>query len=166
MTWKPYKIKPNKQVPMPRPPSLRPPGKADEGLTGFIGTMEASDIEERSDRAQKKLKVNFGFRVQFAPGDPPQVIYGRGGRDQLGNVEADFFGAWSGSLLAVQNDGEFAHKTAAQREKDRRKDAVLRNILYQLGGGTLVRIPHYYLETQEQADNTWRQVLNGRTEFA
>lgn len=163
--WKPYKVKKSRPVQADRPPGYNRPGKPDEGLTGFIGSMAASDIEERSYRSISRQKIGLSFRTQFLPLDPPRVIYGGGGRNQRGAIEADFFGAVSGLLLAAQVDGEFAHKTAGQREADRKKDAKLNDILSQLGGGYVVRIPHYYIENQEQSDMTWRQVLAGRREF-
>lgn len=164
--WKPYNVKKEKRMPPARPPVYTKPGKPEENLTGLVNGMEASDIEERSARALGKYKVEMAFRTQFLATSPPYVIYGGAGRNQLGSVEADFFGQVNGMLLAVQVDGEFAHKTAQQREHDRLQDTKLFKVLRELGGGQVVRIPHYYLEDQEQADQTWRLVIGGKTEFA
>jgi hypothetical protein len=162
---KPYKIKRERAISIPRPPTGRRPAKVGEILTGYIGYDKASDLEERSARSLDRNKIKFSFRMQFIPADPPIVIANKLGRNQLGAIEADFIFERAAQTVAVQVDGEFAHKTAEQIESDRLKDAQLTNILYQLGGGFVIRVPHFWLETQEQSDNTWNQLISGRNDF-
>lgn len=160
-----YKIKPARAISMPRPPSGRMPPKIGEVLTGYIGYDKASDLEERSARSLDRLQVPYNFRIQFIPSDPPIVISSKMGRNQLGAIEADFTFERAAQIIAVQVDGEFAHKTREQVEGDRLKDDKLTNILYQLGGGVVIRVPFFWLETQEQANNTWDQIFAGRNDF-
>ena len=160
-----YKIKRIKKVDIPKPGLVQQPAQPGEILTGFIGSLKASDLEERSARALNGKNVSFGFRRQFIPGPSPIVISGSSGRNQLGAIEADITFYRDGTLTAVNIDGAFAHKTAEQIEGDRKKDAQLAHILRQLGGGQIIRIPFYFLSTQEQADQTWAQLLSGRTDF-
>lgn len=165
MKYKPYQIKRLPEPSIPRPTKGRMPPKVAEVLTGYIGNDKASDLEERSARSLDASKVIFNFRVQFIPSSPPIVISNKLGRNQLGSIEADFIFERDSVLTAVQVDGEFAHKTAEQIEGDRLKDAKLKNIMYQLGGGSVIRVPHFWLETQDQCDNTWKQILSGRDDF-
>jgi len=160
-----YKIKRIPNPKLPRPGVVRQPAQPGETLTGYIGDFKASDIEERTSRALEAQKIGYQFRAQFIPSNPPVVIHSEAGRNQLGAVEADFVFEVGGLVTAVQIDGEFAHKTAAQHEHDKEQDAKLNEVLRQLGGGVVVRIPFYYLKTQEQTDNTINALLSGQTEF-
>lgn len=165
MAYKPYKIKPLRGPKIPRPGIVRQPPKPGEVLTGYIGRLKASDLEERTARALTEKKSPFSFRMQFIPSDPPVVISGEVGRNQLGAVEVDFMLKVNGTTLAVQIDGAFAHRTAEQIESDRKKDAQMNEILRQSGGGTLVRIPFTWLGNQDAANIAINQLLDGRTDF-
>lgn len=163
---KPFKWKPIR-LPSPDRPNIgRYTPNIDEVLTGYIGRYKASDLEERSARSLDKYKVGFRFRTQFVPSDPPIMLeLEDGGRDQQGNVEADFLLETMGLPVAVLPDGQFAHKTREQREHDREQDEKLSEIMRLYGGGYVVRVPHYWLTTQEQSDMTWNEILQGRTVF-
>jgi hypothetical protein len=165
MAWKPYKIKTVRPPSPPRPGVGREPAQPGETLSGYIGSFKASDIEERTARALNSRETSFNFRTQFIPSQPPVMISGKSGRDQLGAVEVDFMVQVNGLLTAVQIDGEWAHKNASQRESDRHKDAQMEEILRQSGGGVLVRIPFYYLKTQDMANQTIASLLSGVTDF-
>lgn len=159
--WKPIRL------PSPDRPNVgRSTGNIDEVLTGYIGRWKASDLEERSARSLDRYKVGFQFRTQFVPSDPPIMLeLGDGGRDVQGNVEADFLLEAMGLPVAVLPDGQFAHRTRAQRERDREQDAKLAEVMRVYGGGYVIRVPHYWLTTQEQSDTTWEEILRGRARF-
>lgn len=156
------------RLPSPDRPNIgRATPNIDEVLTGYIGRYKASDLEERSARSLEKYKVGFMFRPQFVPSDPPILLeLESGGRDQQGNVEADFVFEAMSLPVAVLPDGQFAHKTRAQRERDREQDAKLAEVMRAYGGGYVIRVPHYWLTTQEQSDLVYSQILRGRTEFS
>lgn len=155
------------RLPSPDRPNIgRSTANIDEVLTGYVGRYKASDLEERSARSLDKYRVSYQFRTQFIPSDPPIMLaLDAGGRDQQGNVECDFLFEAMGLPIAVLPDGQFAHKTRAQREHDREQDAKLAEVMRVYGGGYVVRVPHYWLTNQEQSDDVYRSILNGRTEF-
>lgn len=160
-----YKIKRLKAPKLPRPGVIRQPAQPGEVLYGYINNLKASDIEERWSRAANASGDGYEFRTQYIPTDPPVKITSSSGRNQLGALEVDFMHQFTGLLTAVQIDGAFAHKTADQIESDRLKDAQLGDILYRSGGGVIVRVPGYLLATQDQANQIYREVRSGRTNF-
>ncbi len=124
-----------------------PTGKAqrlggDEGLTGMVQGMEASDIEERFARAlDNNPNVDgYTFRSTFIAG-----------RMMPGSVELDFLVYSLGEAVPVQVDGEYAHKSAEQRETDMLKDAQLDATLAGAARPT-ERIPGDLLSNQENAN--------------
>ncbi len=121
----------------------------DEGLTGFIGEWEASDIEERFGRALGKNNNNFSFREHF---------FGPT-RTTPGAIEVDFL-VWVGSMCyPVFTDGEYAHKSQEQRANDKIKDAIFDEYGMRIGLQPSVRIPGTELETQEEADLKVKEML-------
>jgi len=116
--------------------------KQDEGLTGYIGDWEASDIEERFGRALAKAGLSFSFREHF---------FGPS-RTTPGAVEVDFLVQIGGEVYPIFIDGEFAHKTQAQRDNDKIKDARFDDYARRFGAYPSQRIAGDVLETQEQAD--------------
>lgn len=137
-----------------------------EVLTGYIDGSKASDLEERSGRALRKWSADFQFRTQWIPTDPPIMLtVDSGGRDQQGNVEADFLTEVMGLPVAINVDGEYSHKTAEQVEHDRVQDNKLEEVMRVYGGGYNIRVPFYWLKDQDQADMTYKQILEGRTVF-
>lgn len=138
-----------------------------EVLTGYIDGSNASDLEERSSRALQKWNTGFQFRTQWIPSDPPVMLsVNDSGRDQQGNVEADFLIEVMGLPVAINDDGEFSHRTAEQVEHDRIQDEKLAEIMRVYGGGYNIRVPFYWLKDQDQADSTYKQILEGRTVFS
>ena len=61
-----YRTRPPARPDLTRPPSLLGPDN-DEHLTGFIGDMQASDLEERYFRALAKYEIPSQFRVRITP---------------------------------------------------------------------------------------------------
>lgn len=113
-----------------------------ETLRGEIRGQPASDIEERLYNA---LVRSYGYnKVEFQP----TLI---GTRNVLGEIRPDFVVDSGVSLRIYFADGEYAHKSAEQRDKDAMQDKVL---FHQLRGIAEfpIRIPGDDLQTQEDAD--------------
>jgi len=134
-------------IPRPKRPPVsrgaRPPLKEQELLTKSVQGEPASDLEERYARALAKNKrvMWYTFRVPLmAPAGFP------------GSIDLDFM-VFTGSYYPKQIDGQFAHKSAAQRARDAENDATLDDYLYRnMGAHPVERIPFYKLESQESAD--------------
>lgn len=122
-------------------------GGASEGLTGQVHNNQASDIEERFARALYKLDIPFQFRVVFFgnPGMP-------------GSIEVDFL-CNDLVLQPVQIDGEFTHKSAAQKARDKRRDDRIDQYLMRQGAYPTVRVPGIDLQTQDDADKVAREIF-------
>ncbi len=143
MAVKPYKYRLPR---IKRPPASigakRPP-KEPENLTGYVQDKNASDIEERYARGLNKNPrvLWYVFREpQIAPAGFP------------GSVDLDFLVS-TPAFYPIQIDGEYAHASAAQRERDRLNDAVLDDYLRRtLDAHPVQRVPWIKLETQEDAD--------------
>jgi len=138
----PFQYKKPRRPPRPEPISIQR-DTALEQFTGEIQGMPASDIEERFARAlAKNGRVRgYQFRAAYVAG-----------RNMPGEVEVDFV-VDTGAITPVFVDGEFAHKSGAQREEDRVKTAILDDLLYG-AAQPAVRISFEQLESQEEADRT------------
>lgn len=128
-----------------------------EFLTGFIGDKKASDLEERFANALNKIGLDFEFEVQLLPGENPRFLQGSQ-RNQLGAVEIDFLIVQNETMFPVQIDGEFAHKTAEQRERDKEQDQRLDDSLRQFNAYPVKRVPFYEIETPEQAEQIAKDI--------
>lgn len=111
-----------------------------EILVGSVQGITASDIEERFAKSLYKKQISFRFQESFFAG-----------RNMPGEVRLDFL-ITDLFIQPVQVDGEFAHKTAAQKERDRLNDARLDNHLSGTGALPTIRIPGEFLQTQEDSD--------------
>lgn len=122
----------------------------EEPLTGVVQGLEASDIEERFARAHYQLKVDFRFQwyVHTAVGIP--------GEDK----QVDFLTDFSGTQIAFEIDGEIGHKTIEQQEYDDFRDALVNEQLARMGILPIVRVPWFDLETQEQTNQTFKELIN------
>lgn len=121
--------------------------KEEEGLTGYVQGWEASDIEERFARALDDMNLQYSFRDHyFGPA-----------RNTPGAIEVDFM-VENGGYWPVQIDGEYAHRTAQQRERDRLNDARLNQYFNSHGVNVVSRVPDGNrfmvgdLDTQEGAN--------------
>lgn len=132
----------------PKPPRaplnrLRPVGE-DEALTGLVQGQAASDIEERLARALDKHGATERYDFQESYAAP---------RNIPGEIRPDFIVYLGGATAQpLQPDGEYAHKSAEQKEEDRVKDARLDEILRGTGALPTIRIAGTDLETQAEAD--------------
>lgn len=120
-----------------------------ENLTGFVRGKKASDIEERFGRAlDKNQRVsNYLFQVSYIAG-----------MNLPGEIRLDFLVFSGGTEWPIQIDGEFAHKTAAQKAEDAIKDAILDDFLKGKAQATQ-RIDGELLDTQDNADKLVRRLF-------
>lgn len=126
----------------------------DEGLTGIVHGDSATDIEERMYRGLLANDVddsNIDYQPSFVAG-----------RNMPGEIRPDFV-VYNGLIVVLFADGEFFHKTAEQRNRDRMNDSIL---FKRLEGRALfpIRVPGEDLETQEIANRSMEEVLTGRYE--
>ena len=126
----------------------------DEGLTGVVHGDPATDIEERMYRGLRNNDVDDGD-IEFQP----SYI---AGRNMPGEIRPDY-AVSNGLIIVLFADGEFFHKTAEQRNRDRMNDSIL---FQRLEGRALfpIRVAGEDLETQEIADRSMEEVLTGRYE--
>jgi len=120
-----------------------------EILTGLVQGKDATDIEEYLARALEKQGIAYKFQTSYiAQMSLP------------GEVRLDFLVHYEGLYYPIQVDGEYAHKSAAQKERDRQRDAILNR---RLAGLTqpVVRVPsdaqRYDLTEQKSADDFVRE---------
>jgi hypothetical protein len=112
----------------------------DEGLTGVVQNLPASDLEERFSRALEKNQIPYEFQKSFlAPNNMP------------GSYKLDFLVYVNGQEQPVAIDGEYAHKSAAQHANDTLKDEIFNDAKK---GEMLpvMRIKYTDLDTQDMAD--------------
>lgn len=114
-----------------------------EILTGEVQGKKATDIEERLSRALEVKGIAYQFQTSYiAKMSLP------------GEVRLDFLVFQEGLYYPIQVDGEFSHKSATQKARDRDRDAVLNHRLYGLAQ-PIARVPsdeyRFDLTTQESA---------------
>ncbi len=149
---KPYKWRRPSKV--KRPDVTHPPiGTPPEDLVGHVHGQPATDIEERAYNGLLNNGVDDAD-IEF------QTSY-IAGRNVPGEIRPDFVVHGQGLPLIIFIDGEYFHKSAPEKQRDRMNDAIL---FQQLGGTAQfpVRVPGDDLETQEMADATMGEVLRGR----
>jgi hypothetical protein len=136
-----YKLRPRP----PKQPLNRIAGTSeDERLTGFVHGKEASDLEERFARALGGAGKDYIFEYEVVG---PTTIPGQ--ENQIDFIVDDIY--------PVEVDGQFTHKSGAQKAHDQLRDAVLNEHLKQYGWNPIDRISGDKLETQEQADQIVRE---------
>ena len=140
------------------------PGEAAEHLDVQVQGKRASDIEERLARAMNQSEGVEGYRFQ--------VSY-FAGHNLPGEYRLDFLVEADGQEFAVNPDGEFAHKSAEQKARDRLQDERLSD---QLAGdlaappahwpslgigvnGLVARIPGGLLDDQPAANQLVREMF-------
>ena len=110
-----------------------------ENLTGEVMGKSATDIEERMFYAFINNRVDEND-IEFQPTEI-------GGRWLPGEIRPDFT-TYTPLMQIWFADGEYYHKTQAQKNHDQYQDAVLMQ-RYQI---VPIRIPGEDLQTQEDAD--------------
>ena len=116
-------------------------GAYDEGLTGYVHGLEASDLEERFARALDNAGLDYQFQV------PIDTAHTLPGEEKV----VDFI-VETGMPHPVEVDGEYSHKTSEQHEKDRERDAQINGALRDRGYSPVMRITYEELIDQDHAD--------------
>lgn len=121
-----------------------------ELLTGVVLGQKASVPEERAFRAMLKLKPN-GIQFQVSLGAPK----GMPGWKSLDFLVID----QQKKLHPVQIDGlGIAHKTSQQKNKDKIENIVVDKALKIYNATPVLRVPDNLLQTQAQADATFKRI--------
>ena len=124
--------------------------KEDEALSGMINGKDASDIEERFYRALSKDKRVTGMEFRFPVISP---------RSMPGQLEIDFVVQSAGLVYSFQIDGAFAHKGVGKKQDDARKDVLSNAFMRKYNSFPIKRIPGEMLSTQEQANQTVKELI-------
>ena len=134
----------------PRTPIDRMAAVSEEGeqLTGTVHGKKASDLEERWAGAESRADRTFIF--QFLMQTPFTIP----GKDR----EIDFMDTEE-TWQPIEIDGTFAHKTGAQKAKDKVRDAILNLELQKEGILPIIRIPGDDIPTPEDADRVLREIF-------
>lgn len=129
-----------------------------ETLTGIVQDLPASDIEERSARAIDKLpEWSYHFRLRI---DPITGQLSSNFTNLSGEVEIDFVAVRGSEVRSVLVDGEISHFMSLwQRVQDEEKTEKVNAYMRQIGQGDAVRVPFWKLDTQQNSDRYYRQLL-------
>ena len=135
----------------------------EEGLTGQVMGMSASDLEERTARAIVKIPDwGFLFRQRLSP-----LTHQLSGRitNISGEIEIDFLCMKGSTIQPIMIQGEYSHfKAPWQEEEDLAKIEAIDLFFRSYGAKPTIRIPErkedlYKLKSQEWADKTLRDIL-------
>lgn len=138
----------------PRPPKmpLNRLNRQDvtEPATGFVKGREASELEEiwagAEDRAGRDYIFKYIIETAFQiPGQLNEIDF------------VDTTEIWT----PIEIDGEFAHKSAEQKESDSVRDAIINDVISNWGWNPIIRIPGYTIETPDEADAVLREIFYG-----
>jgi len=129
-----------------------------EELTGTVQDKRASDIEERSARAISKLpEWSYVFQVAINP------ITGYLSTEKthlVNEVEIDFWAMRGNEYKAILPDGEIGHFMALwQRAHDEEKTERINAYMKRIGQGEAIRVPFWKLDTQDHADQFYKELL-------
>lgn len=135
----------------------------EEGLTGKVMGMSASDLEERTARAIVKVPDwGFLFRQRLSP-----LTHQLSGRltNIAGEIEIDFICTKGSLIQPIMIQGEYSHfKAPWQEEEDLIKIEAVDMFLKAYNAKPTLRVPDrkedlYKLTTQDWADKTIRDIL-------
>jgi hypothetical protein len=125
--------------------------KDEEVLSGQVNGKSASDVEERSAKSMARMPTVKGYQFRY-------VFFGP--RNSSGSVEVDYLVLMvNGRVYTVLVDGEFAHKDAAQKSRDKLNDQKLWNKLKGQISAPPIRIPGDELSSQDASDAKYRELL-------
>jgi hypothetical protein len=144
---KPFKYKKRRTARLDRLNRM-PRTSENEGLSGYVHGLRASDLEERSAISLGKLGLEFNFqwevRTAFSLPDEERKV--------------DFI-VHDGLLYAYEIDEvEFIHRGAEAQQEDLVRDSLINERLQKIGIQPIVHIPSTQLDTQELSDQTWRDL--------
>lgn len=131
-----------------------------EVLSGQVGGMKASDLEERFARSMGRLEVGFEFRVRLTTDALGDRELTRQFANLRGEVEMDFLPN-DEPFPPIFIDGQISHYlTAWQAEQDKLKTDVVDEFFRRVGGRKpAVRIPFWKLLDQDMSDRTAREIF-------
>jgi len=158
MAKKAFQYKIQKPIQHQRPERDFQRAASGEELTGYVDGKKASDIEERWYRMtimfiQQNRLLDYRFQPSYIAG-----------RNMPGEVRVDY--VWEiPPSLPIFLDGNFAHKSAEQIQRDKDQLDALNE---HLSGIALpaVRIPGDLLKRMDDVIMIGNRVLAGETEFA
>ncbi len=139
---KPYRWKlPSKRFEEVQVLSIAPEGKTEEGLTGWVNGLRASDLEERIARAFRTKRLNFEFHHRVR-------MEGRVYKNDIDFiVNTDFV------RQAIEVFGPFTHDSESNKQKDAARIAELNPVLQKEGIEPIIIIWHWEITTPEDALN-------------
>ena len=128
---------------------LQRPGKKDR-LPSTVQGKKASEPEARTAKVLDKLGVKYIFIWEV---QTPYTSLGQ--KNQI-----DFVCLLPTSVVPIEVDGEFAHKTINQKESDRQRDALLNEIIRKEGWDEITRVDaQRQLKDDRVTERTLRQLL-------
>ena len=131
-----------------------------EQLTGVIGDMKASDLEERVGRSLNKFDVTFEFRVRITSEFLGQQRLTHAFANVRGEVEIDMLCEVNGQTTPIFVDGQISHFFVPyQADHDKLKTDVTDEFGKQFGWRESVRLPFWKLIDQDMTDRTVRDAL-------
>lgn len=122
-------------------PAYPPTAKETEGLTGYVHGLEASELEERFAKSLTRHGLTFQFQYEVL------TMAGIPGEENVVDFVVE-----TGQPYPVEIDGNWIHKSAAQREKDRLRDAQVNEVLQNWGFLPILRIPGDQIADPEHTD--------------
>ena len=132
---------PSKRIEPPRVMPINPVTEhPDEGLTGWVNGIRASDLEERFSRELRKKRLGFAFQHNVR-------VENRGYKNTI-----DFVVDTGFSHQAVEVFGPFTHGDALS-EKDAARLAEINPALMQQGIEPVIVVWHWEISTPELARN-------------
>lgn len=137
---KPYKYKRlSKRKPVDVQ-TLPLPTKTEEGLTGWVNGLRASDLEERLARAFRKKQLKFVFKFDtLVPGD-------------VFEKEIDYVVNNWPVIKAIEVYGPFSHEGQANIERDLLRASELNPVLISQGIEPIEVVWYYDIQTSEDAE--------------
>ena len=118
-----------------------------ELLTGFVHGKEASEHEEIWAGAMDRAQRDYIFEYIL---DTPYQLPGEGNQiDFMDTTEI-----WQ----PIEIDGNWVHKSGAQKARDRARDAILNAELQKKGINEIIRIPGDDIPTAEDADRVLAEI--------
>ena len=128
---------------------LQRPAKRDR-LPKEIQGKKASEPEARMAKILDKLGIKYAFIWEI---QTPYTALGQ--RNQI-----DFVCQMPTSVVPLEVDGEFAHKTISQKESDRQRDALLNDIIRKDGWDEIIRVDaQRLLKDDATTERTLKQLL-------
>lgn len=142
MTLKPFQYQiPSKRMPPPHLAPITPKDQTEEGLTGWVNGLRASDLEERWARALRAKNLKFIFHFQTR-------IPGRGYKNDIDFVVNDDF-----KRVAIEVFGPLSHEGEGNMRRDEVRISELNPVLASQGIESIIVVWYWEISTPELATN-------------